>query len=231
MVFPQTAADIVPSCVFSDSSRSRIRIRMSDEAIRDPSLPSSPDEAEQDVLWMQRVAQGDMAAFEQLIEAHQTRVIGTVAKMLGDDSDAEDIAQQVFIRVWKSAARYQPTAKFTTWLFKITRNLVFNEMRRRKRHPAKALDQEEEERHFQAADASVMSPSASMLDSEMQAAIQAAIESLPETQRMAIILRRYEDTPYEEIGEVLGLSVPAVKSVLFRARAELKEKLRKYLES
>jgi RNA polymerase sigma-70 factor (ECF subfamily) len=229
VVFPQTAADILPSSVFSDSSRSR-RIRMSDEVTRDPTLPS-PDEAEQDLLWMRHIAAGDMTAFEQLIEAHQTRVIGTVAKMLGDDTDAEDIAQQVFIRVWKSAGRYQPTAKFTTWLFKITRNLVFNEMRRRKRHPAKALNQEEEERHFQAADASVMSPDASMLDTEMQAAIQAAIESLPETQRMAIILRRYEDTPYEEIGEILGLSVPAVKSVLFRARAELKEKLRKYLES
>ena len=69
-----------------------------------------------------------------------------------------------------------------------------------------------------------------LLDEEMQAAIQAAIEELPETQRMAIILRRYDDVPYEEIGEILGLSVPAVKSVLFRARTDLREKLRKYLD-
>ena len=186
--------------------------------------------SDQDVHWMQRVARGDTEAFQALIEAHQTRVVRTVAKMLGDDIDSEDIAQQVFIRVWKSAARYQPTAKFTTWLFKITRNLVFNELRRRKRHPVTPLQLEEEERFFQPADTGAMAPDASLLDSELSDAIQIAIDALPETQRMAIVLRRYEEMPYEEIGEVLGLSVPAVKSVLFRARAELRERLRKYLE-
>ena len=179
---------------------------------------------------MRQVAAGDMEAFQSLIEAHQTRVVGTVAKMLGDDVDSEDIAQQVFIRVWKSAARYQPTAKFTTWLFKITRNLVFNELRRRKRHPVTPLQLEEDEHFFQPADNAAMSPDASLLDAELNDALQIAIDALPETQRMAIILRRYEEMPYDEIGEVLGLSVPAVKSVLFRARAELRENLRKYLE-
>jgi RNA polymerase sigma-70 factor (ECF subfamily) len=186
--------------------------------------------ADQDVDWMRRVARGDMDAFQSLIEAHQARVVGTVAKMLGDDVDSEDIAQQVFIRVWKSAGRYQPTAKFTTWLFKITRNLVFNELRRRKRHPVTPLQMEEEEHFFQPADSGGMSPDVSLLDSELNDAIQLAIDALPETQRMAIVLRRYEDMPYEEIGEVLNLSVPAVKSVLFRARAELRERLRRYLE-
>jgi RNA polymerase sigma-70 factor (ECF subfamily) len=191
-------------------------------------LPMSP--SDQDVYWMQRVAGGDMEAFQALIEVHQARVIGTVAKMLGDDVDSEDIAQQVFIRVWKSAGRYQPTAKFTTWLFKITRNLVFNELRRRKRHPVTPLQHEEEEHFFQPADCGGTAPDAALLDSELNDAIQMAIDALPETQRMAIVLRRYEEMPYEEIGEVLGLSVPAVKSVLFRARAELRETLRKYLE-
>jgi RNA polymerase sigma-70 factor (ECF subfamily) len=194
----------------------------------DARLPLSP--ADQDVYWMQRVADGDMEAFQSLIEVHQARVVGAVAKMLGDDVDSEDIAQQVFIRVWKSATRYQPTAKFTTWLFKITRNLVFNELRRRKRHPVTPLQHEEEEHFFQPADCGSMSPDASLLDSELHDAIQMAIDALPETQRMAIVLRRYEEMPYEEIGEVLGLSVPAVKSVLFRARAQLRETLRKYLE-
>ena len=179
---------------------------------------------------MRQVAAGDMEAFQSLIEAHQTRVVGTVAKMLGDDVDSEDIAQQVFIRVWKSAARYQPTAKFTTWIFKITRNLVFNELRRRKRHPVTPLQLEEDEHFFQPADNAAMSPDASLLDAELNDALQIAIDALPETQRMAIILRRYEEMPYDELGEVLGLSVPAVKSVLFRARAELRENLRKYLE-
>lgn len=183
---------------------------------------------------MARIKDGDMEALRELIEAHQHRVVGTVAKMLGDDCDAEDIAQQVFIRLWKSAGRYEPTAKFTTWLFKITRNLVFNELRRRKRHPTQSLDRpldpDEPERTLQAADTASKAPDVALLDDEMQAAIQRAMEALPETQRMAIILRRYDDISYEEIGEILDLSVPAVKSVLFRARTELREKLRQYLD-
>lgn len=179
---------------------------------------------------MECVKNGDTAAFEKLIEAHQARVIGTVSKMLGDGSDAEDIAQQVFIRVWNSAARYEPSAKFTTWLFTIARNLVFNESRRRKRHPVATLETEEDDRGFQRHDTDAKSPSALFLENEMQAAIQAAIDGLPEVQRMAVVLRRYQDVSYEEIAEVLNLSVPAVKSVLFRARTELREKLKDYLE-
>ncbi len=90
------------------------------------------DTPEPEVAWMARIRDGDAEAFRHLVEAHQGRVINTIAKMLGSDAEAEDLAQQVFIRVWRSAGRYQPTAKFTTWLFRITRNLVFNELRRRK---------------------------------------------------------------------------------------------------
>ena len=188
--------------------------------------------AAQDLAWMQRVKQGDTEALRELIEAHQHRVVGAVAKMLGDESDADDIAQQVFIRVWKSAPRYEPTAKFTTWLFKITRNLVFNELRRRKRHPTQSLDgtANTDDRPLQAPDLRSKAPDSALLNDEMQAAIQRAIEQLPEVQRMAIILRRYDEFSYEEIGEVLGLSVPAVKSVIFRARTDLREKLRRYLD-
>jgi RNA polymerase sigma-70 factor (ECF subfamily) len=189
----------------------------------------------QDLRWMEQIKGGNLDALRDLIEAHQHRVIGTVAKMLGDDSDAEDIAQQVFIRVWKSAGRYEPTAKFTTWLFKIARNLVFNELRRRKRHPTHSLDRpldpDEPERVRQVADTSVKAPDTTLLDAEMQTAIQRAIDDLPETQRMAVVLRRYDDISYEEIAEILDLSVPAVKSLLFRARTELREKLKRYLDA
>ncbi len=198
----------------------------------DSSFPAdaSPDTAARDLAWMNRVKEGDMEAFRELIEAHQYRVIGTISKMLSDESEAEDLAQQVFIRVWRSAPRYEPTAKFTTWLYTITRNLVFNELRRRKRHATQPmLDPEDDRPAVQVADTTCKSPDATVLDSEMQEAIQKAIDELPETQRMAVILRRYDDVSYEEIGEILKLSVPAVKSVLFRARTELREKLQKYL--
>src|SRR3954467_1860607 len=94
--------------------------------------PLSDDDA-RDVQLMALISKGDTAAFEELVERHQSLVIGTVARMLGSNSEVEDIAQQVFVRVWKSAGRYVARAKFTTWLLKITRNLVFNELRRSKR--------------------------------------------------------------------------------------------------
>jgi len=194
-------------------------------------LPQTIDDDAQDIAWMDRVKQGDMEAFRELIETHQARVVGTVARMLGDDTDAEDISQQVFIRIWNSASRYEPSAKFTTWLFTITRNLVFNEARRRRRHPAVPLERDQDERAFQPEDFRAKAPSAALLDTEMQEAIQTAIDELPEVQRMAVVLRRYQDVSYEEIASILNLSVPAVKSVLFRARTALRERLREYLEA
>jgi len=190
--------------------------------VLNPSItPVEPPEPE--IEWMVRIREGDMEALRLLVETHQARVIGTISKMLGSDAESEDLAQQVFIRIWKSAPRYQPTAKFTTWLFRITRNLVFNELRR-KRHFA---DQTEEiPEPTERAD---KEPDQVLLGEELQRAIQDAINRLPESQRMAIILRRYEEMPYEEIAKVMGTTVPAVKSILFRARAELRERLAKYL--
>lgn len=183
------------------------------------------------VRLMMQVKQGDIDAFEKIIEIHQGAVIGTVAKMLGGMSDAEDIAQQVFIRVWKSSGRYKPSAKFTTWMFTITRNLVFNEMRRRQRKPAVSMDEREEEYNLLAPDETTSAPDQQVLENELVKAIDSAIQALPEKQRLAVILRRYEDRSYEEIADVLGLSLSAVKSLLFRARTQLKENLQPYLES
>src|SRR5246500_622336 len=189
----------------------------------------SEDDAD-DLRLMALVGRGDTQAFEQLIEKHQALVTGTVARMLGSSSDVEDIAQQVFIRVWKSARRYVPRAKFTTWLLKITRNLVFNEMRRTKRRPHVPLEPEQGAEDSPLKDETNLAPDASLLESELQEAIEVAIQRLPETQRMALVPRRYQQLSYEQIAEVLDLSVPAVKSVLFRARTELRSRLSKYLD-
>jgi RNA polymerase sigma-70 factor (ECF subfamily) len=190
----------------------------------------TPEDAE-DIRLMGLASAGDMAAFEQLVERHQRMVVGTVGRMLGTNSDAEDIAQQVFVRVWKNVKRYEPRAKFTTWLLKITRNLVFNELRRRSRHPAVPLQSETDEEERPLKDERAVAPDAALLDHELQEAVDAAIAELPETQRMAVILRRYEELSYEEIAEALGQSVSAVKSLLFRARTELRESLKRYLTS
>ncbi len=197
------------------------------DSVPPSSLSAEPD----DVALMLRVKHGDMEAFEMLVLRHQHSVVGTVTKMLGGASDSEDIAQQVFVRVWKSASRYEPKAKFTTWLMTITRNLVFNESRRRQRARLVPMENEDEESSAkQFVDEAAEAPNVEMLGQELQLVIESAITSLPENQRMAIILRRFEEMPYEDIAKVLKLSIPSVKSVLFRARAELKEKLRKYLE-
>lgn len=186
-----------------------------------------------DVALMLRVRGGDADAFREIVNAHQGRVIGTIARMLGPDChEAEDLAQQVFLRIWKSAPRYEPAAKFTTWLFTITRNLVFNESRRRQNRPTTSLDapvgRDESPRQF--SDEQAPSPHAALLDREMEEAVDAAIAQLPEQQRLAVILRRYEELPYEDIAAALELTVPAVKSLLFRARTFLRERLDRYLQ-
>ena len=203
----------------------------------DPTPPSQDEVAgrlesnERDVELMGKVGAGDIRAFEELVELHQRAVIGTVAKMLGNASDAEDIAQQVFVRIWKSAVRYEAQAKFTTWLFTITRNLVFNEVRRRQRKPTVSVDEREETTHRTVEDLQAVSPDDEMLQTELEEAIDRAIQGLPDKQRMAVVLRRYEEMPYEEIAAVLEMSIPAVKSLLFRARAHLKEALQRYLDA
>lgn len=205
----------------------------SPETIREQDVTGQEksSENEVDVALMLQVKKGDEQAFEQLIERHQRAVVGTVAKMLGNASDAEDIAQQVFIRLWKSAPRYKPKAKFTTFLFTIARNLVFNESRRRSRKSECSIEAREDDFHLQTPDNDTATPDAEMLQRELQQEVDKAIASLPEKQRLAVILRRYENMPYEEIGSVLKLSVSAVKSQLFRARHTLRESLQDYLKS
>lgn len=183
-----------------------------------------------DFTLMERIGAGDHQAFRELVERHQNAVIGTVAKMLGNASESEDIAQQVFLRIWRNAKRYRPDAKFTTYLFTITRNLVFNESRRKSRKKEVSSDEREENSNCLVEASPDRQPDAELLQAELQQAVDAAIASLPETQRMAVVLRRYEQLSYEEIAETLELSVSAVKSLLFRARTTLRESLSSYLK-
>ncbi|MDG2399780.1 MAG: RNA polymerase sigma-70 factor [Akkermansiaceae bacterium] len=180
---------------------------------------------------MAKVAGGDEVAFANLVEKHQHAVLGTVAKMTNQSPDTEDITQQVFIRLWRSAERYQPTAKFTTFLFTITRNLVFNATRKKSRKNEHSFDALEGKWRQSIEDKSSDSrPDKSIEQTELRQIIDRAIASLPEKQRLAVILRRYEKMPYEEIAETLEISVPAVKSQLFRARTALRESLSRYLK-
>jgi RNA polymerase sigma-70 factor (ECF subfamily) len=180
---------------------------------------------------MFRVSQGDTEAFQTLVETHQCAVIGAATKMLGSPVEAEDIAQQVFLRVWKAAPRYQPMAQFNTWLFKITRNLVYNETRRRQRKPTVSVEACGLNNHHLATDDNAVCPASNAQHSEFEEAVEVAIESLPDRQRTSLLLRRNEEMPYLEIARRLSTTEPAVKKLLFRARTNLKSSLRHHLTS
>jgi RNA polymerase sigma-70 factor (ECF subfamily) len=184
---------------------------------------------------MLRVKQGDTAAFTELVEKYKQPIMNLVYRTIHDPTEAEDLAQNVFMQVFKSAPRYKSTAKFTTWLFTIARNLCLNEIRRRSRHPAESLDtphpdQEDQPLH-QFEDKKAFSPPESLLHGELAGKIEEALADLPENQRSAILLCRQEDLSYEEIADILGCSVSATKSLIHRGRETLKEKLKAYLRS
>jgi RNA polymerase sigma-70 factor (ECF subfamily) len=195
-------------------------------------MPANPDI---DAALMLRVKQGDAAAFTELVEKYKQPVTNVIFRTLRDATEAEDLAQNVFIQVYKSAHRYQISAKFSTWLFTIARNLCLNEIRRRSRHPAESLDAAHPEREdqplHQFEDTRTFAPGETVLQGELEQKIQQALSELPENQRTAILLCRQEELSYEEIAEVLGCSLSATKSLIHRGRETLKEKLKPYLRS
>jgi RNA polymerase sigma-70 factor (ECF subfamily) len=192
-------------------------------------------EPDPDAALMLRVKQGDEGAFTELVEKYKQPVMNLVFRMLRDLTEAEDVAQNVFVQVYKSAHRYQVASKFSTWLFTIARNLCLNEIRRRSRHPADSLDvphpdQEDQPLH-QYEDKKTVSPPDRLLHGELETKIEQAVAELPEAQRSAILLCRRDDLSYEDIARVLGCSVSATKSLIHRGRETLKQKLKPYLRT
>ena len=188
-----------------------------------------------DAALMVRVREGDRAAFEQLVQRYQQPVINFVARMLRDETEAEDIAQHTFVQVWKSAHRYEVSARFATWLFTIARNLCFNEIRRRSRHSADSLDaplsEDDESSVRQVPDPTSLMASDLLSRGELVQKVDEAIHALPESQRTALMLCRDEEFSYEEIGQVLGTSLSATKSLIFRARETVKARVKQYLKT
>jgi RNA polymerase sigma-70 factor (ECF subfamily) len=195
-------------------------------------MPVQPDP---DAVLMLRVKRGDRAAYAGLVEKYKQPVMNFVYRSLRDETEAEDLAQNVFLQVYKSRRRYKQTAKFSTWLFTIARNLCLNEIRRRSRHPAESLEEthaeNEDQPQRQYEDKKVFLPTENVLHGELAKKIEEALTELPENQRTAILLCRQDELSYEEIAEILDCSLSATKSLIHRGRETLKEKLKPYLRT
>ena len=194
-----------------------------------------PDRSDPDAALMLRVQRGDHGAFTDLVGKYQQPVYNFILRTLRDETEAEDLAQATFVQVWKSAKRYHVSARFSTWLFTIARNLCLNEIRRRSRQPADSLDgfahSEDEHSAPQIEDRSAPNPPGQLLHGELESKLAEALGDLPENQRTAILLCQREELSYEEIAAVLGCSLSATKSLIFRGRETLKARLKAYLKT
>ena len=186
---------------------------------------------------MARIVKRDEEAFRTLIERHQDRVYGTVARMMGGvGPEAEEVAQDVFLRIWKSAGTYRAEGKFTSWLMMVVRNQVFTRLGQRKRRKdidgRDLVDEETGESLLERqADSGARAPSEELSLRELQKAVEEACSELPENQRLIVHLRQYEGLEFEEIGKITGQSLTAVKALMFRAREKLRKKLSRYLSA
>lgn len=191
--------------------------------------------ADPDVQLMLRVVAGDHAAFEDLVKNYQDRLLGFFFHLVRDRTLAEDMVQEVFMRVYRSRERYTAKARFSTWLFRIAHNLASNQKRgiaRRREislHGAAASGQESQDESEILPEKSALMPTRQIDSLEMQHVVREALDSLNERQKMAVLLHKFEGMSYQDIGDIMDLNVVAVKSLLSRARGRLREVLERYV--
>jgi RNA polymerase sigma-70 factor (ECF subfamily) len=192
-------------------------------ALRDP-----------DIRLMLRVRDDDAEAFAELVELYHHRLVTVMRHLVGNNEEAEDLAQEVFLRVYRGRKKYHPKAKFSTWLYTIANNLALNVLRTRQRKPTIPLNVRDsgplgprpaEQLVLDRADL----PHQRMQQQELTVIVQQALETLNERQRIAVVLNKFEDMNYAEIAEVMGLTTKAVKSLLSRARDNLRVALQDYI--
>jgi len=192
-----------------------------------------PGEELTDADVMLRVKAGDESAFQYLVEKYRRPMVNFMYRMAHNAAAAEDLAQEVFLRVYRSREGYEASAKFTTWLYRIATNLAVNHARdTRHERPEKMVSLDEPD---DATGLTMDVPDASLgaeemiLRRERMAAIRQRVQALPERQRMAVLMHKYQHMDYKQIGEVLKLSESATKSLLFRAYETLREQLKEFV--
>ena len=182
---------------------------------------------------MLRAREGDDDAFDRLMERNRQTVLNLVYRFVGNSNEAEDLAQEVFLKIYRSKERYLPKAKFTTWLYRITANLCLNyrrDQKRRRMFPLTLVGEDREADHERKHSQQQPERPGDRLDrEEIRFQVRDALNSLPENQRIALILSKYEELPYREIAEIVDSTEKAIKSLLHRARTNLRTQLHRYV--
>jgi len=196
-------------------------------------LPAAGGETPSDAEIMLRVKAGDQPAFDYLVQKYRRPMISFMYRMARNAAAAEDLAQEVFLRVYRSRENYQASAKFTTWLYRIATNLAVNhsrDTRHERPEVTVSLDEPDEDTGatLELPDGN-MTVEQAMVRRERMLAIRRTVEALPEQQRLAVIMHKYQQMDYKQIAEVLKKSESATKSLLFRAYETLREQLKQYL--
>ncbi len=196
----------------------------------------SPYLRDPDVQLMMRARDGDDGAFSELVTKFQDRLVSLLTNMVGNAENAEDLAQDVFLRIYKARNGYEPNAKFSTWLFAIAHNVACNSKRTKVRRKEVQLQPAESGAAPTAMpeeavpEKSALMPTRLFAKKELQDRVQAAMASLNERQRMAVLLHKFEGMSYADIGAALEMTPQAVKSLLSRARDNLREQLEQYVK-
>jgi RNA polymerase sigma-70 factor, ECF subfamily len=199
-------------------------------------VPQQLEARDPDVRLMLQVRDDVQGAFEVLVQRYQHRLVGVMAHLVGRREEAEDLTQEVFLRVFRTRKGYQPRAKFSTYLFTIANNLALNHLRGRGRNRTVSLEGggTDSQASGPAQDRAVSrdgTPSTQMRQVELSEVIREALEGLGEDQKMAVLLNKFEEMSYAEIARVMDKSEAAVKSLLARARSNLRERLEPYLRT
>jgi RNA polymerase sigma-70 factor (ECF subfamily) len=204
-------------------------------ALSDTTVPNY-ELRDPDVRLMLQVRNDNAAAFEELVLRYQGRLLTVLEQLVHKRDLAEDLAQEVFLRVFRARKTYEPGAKFSTWLFTIANNVASNSLRSMARRrevnvsPRSDRDTSPDPLDQMALDASGLMPTRQLDRSERAEVVQRAIKSLSERQRLALLLSKFEGMSYAEIGETMELSSQAVKSLLSRARGNLRVALEPYMK-
>ena len=202
---------------------------------RDPE-PSTDSALEPDpgVQWMLAFQAGDESSFDRIVEDYSGRVYSLLTRFLGPVAGREDLVQEVFLRVLRARERYTPTARFSTWLYRIAFNLSANERERRSHRAHISLDRarhaDGERDSLELCDEQAPDPARELEAMDTVEAVRTAIAALPENQRLALVLARYEELSLAEIAQVMDSTEKAIKSLVHRARERLREQLAPFIQ-